>query len=155
MTPLAIAFGKRRAFCLRLNLPSLLCNVEACNVVLVYASTSNEDISKGRGRWRRQSRYTGYSQLCRLAALTARLHPARPSAKAMADVIGELKKLSDMKTAGLLTDEEFTTAKAKILGNPTAVAAELSIDRAAAGKSRPIVGRRRRWRRWRRQTWSR
>jgi hypothetical protein len=32
------------------------------------------------------------------------------------DITAELKQLADMKAAGILTDEEFTAAKAKILG---------------------------------------
>ena len=32
------------------------------------------------------------------------------------DVIEELKKLADMKQAGLLSDDEFAAAKAKLLG---------------------------------------
>jgi hypothetical protein len=40
--------------------------------------------------------------------------PAAPAAPA-ADPMAELQKLADMKTAGLLTDEEFTAMKAKII----------------------------------------
>jgi len=32
------------------------------------------------------------------------------------DITGELKKLAEMRDGGILTDEEFTAAKAKLLG---------------------------------------
>ncbi|WP_426593233.1 SHOCT domain-containing protein [Cellulomonas sp. McL0617] len=32
------------------------------------------------------------------------------------DIIGQLKQLGDLKAAGVLTDEEFAAAKAKLLG---------------------------------------
>jgi len=38
--------------------------------------------------------------------------PAAPPAD---DIMGKLQQLADMKTAGLLTDEEFAAAKAKLL----------------------------------------
>ncbi len=44
------------------------------------------------------------------AALTA-----APVAPVAGDLLGQLGKLGDLKTAGLLTDDEFTAAKAKLL----------------------------------------
>jgi hypothetical protein len=38
-----------------------------------------------------------------------------PAAAPAADPMAELQKLADMKTAGLLTDEEFSAMKAKII----------------------------------------
>lgn len=57
-------------------------------------------------------------------ALTAQQAPAPPPPPAAAaapagggdDVMAQLQKLADMKAAGLLSDEEFTAAKAKLLG---------------------------------------
>lgn len=45
--------------------------------------------------------------------------PAAPAAAPTApadDTMAQLKQLADMKTSGLLTDEEFAAAKAKLLG---------------------------------------
>ena len=45
--------------------------------------------------------------------------PPPPPAAAPAgdvDITGELTKLAEMKNSGLLTDEEFAAAKAKLLG---------------------------------------
>ena len=39
-----------------------------------------------------------------------------PAAAPADDTMAQLKQLADMKTSGLLTDEEFAAAKAKLLG---------------------------------------
>jgi hypothetical protein len=39
--------------------------------------------------------------------------------QATSDVVGELAKLADLKTQGLLTDAEFTAAKQKLLSQRT------------------------------------
>ncbi len=50
-------------------------------------------------------------------AATAPAPAAAPPAAAPAgDLMGELSKLADLKAAGVLTDEEFAAAKAKLLG---------------------------------------
>ena len=41
---------------------------------------------------------------------------AAPAAPGEVDITGELQKLVEMKNSGLLTDEEFAAAKAKLLG---------------------------------------
>ncbi len=41
---------------------------------------------------------------------------AAPAAEPEADPISEIERLGALKEKGLLTDEEFTAAKAKILG---------------------------------------
>jgi hypothetical protein len=42
--------------------------------------------------------------------------PPQPAAPAQTDVITQLQKLGELKTAGILTEEEFAAQKAKILG---------------------------------------
>jgi hypothetical protein len=39
-----------------------------------------------------------------------------PAAPAQDDLIAQLKQLSDLKAAGILSEEEFAAAKAKLLG---------------------------------------
>jgi Short C-terminal domain len=41
--------------------------------------------------------------------------PAAPPPAPQADMVGQLKQLSDLKAAGALTDKEFETAKQKLL----------------------------------------
>lgn len=42
--------------------------------------------------------------------------PAQPAAAPGDDLLGQLGRLADLKAAGVLTDDEFTAAKAKLLG---------------------------------------
>lgn len=41
---------------------------------------------------------------------------AEPAAPAADDLTAQLEKLASLKTAGVISDEEFTAAKAKLLG---------------------------------------
>lgn len=59
------------------------------------------------------------TQMDAMKAQQAATPPPPPPAAAPAaggDMMAELQKLADMKSAGILTDEEFTAAKAKLLG---------------------------------------
>jgi hypothetical protein len=42
--------------------------------------------------------------------------PLPPAAAAGVDLVGELQKLSTLREQGILTDDEFAAAKAKLLG---------------------------------------
>jgi len=48
-----------------------------------------------------------------VAEQTAAQQPAAPAAP---DPVAEIQRLADMKAQGILTDEEFAAAKAKLLG---------------------------------------
>ena len=50
------------------------------------------------------------------AQQAAEAAPAAAPAGGGDDVMSQLQKLADMKAAGLLSDEEFASAKAKLLG---------------------------------------
>ena len=68
-----------------------------------------------------QAAYESQEQLAdmqaQMDAVQAQQAPAAAPAAAPADdTIAQLKQLADMKTSGLLTDEEFAAAKAKLLG---------------------------------------
>jgi hypothetical protein len=73
---------------------------------------------------RQQRRYAEQDQEAYEAAgyreMQAQPAPAPPPQAAPAppvvDVTGELQKLADLKASGVLTDEEFAAAKAKLLG---------------------------------------
>jgi len=47
--------------------------------------------------------------------LQAQQASAQPQPAGGGDTLGQLQKLADMRTAGLLTDDEFAAAKAKLL----------------------------------------
>ena len=51
-----------------------------------------------------------------MAAQQAASAPAPAAPAAQDDLIAQLKQLGDLKAAGILSEEEFATAKAKLLG---------------------------------------
>jgi hypothetical protein len=56
----------------------------------------------------------GYAAAQQPAAYAA--PPPAPAPSPASDLTAELEKLAALKTAGILTDEEFAAAKAKLLG---------------------------------------
>ena len=60
-----------------------------------------------------QQQAEAYQQ--QMAAQQAAPAPA-PAAPAGDDMVAQLKQLADLKAAGILSDEEFAAAKAKLLG---------------------------------------
>jgi len=69
-----------------------------------------------------QAAYESQAQLAEMqrqqaaaAAAVPAVAPAAPAPVAEDDMMSKLKQLADLHTAGVLTDEEFATAKAKIL----------------------------------------
>lgn len=50
------------------------------------------------------------------AAQEAAASPAAPAAEPQVDAVAEIERLGALKDKGLLSDEEFAAAKAKILG---------------------------------------
>ena len=72
-----------------------------------------------------QAAYESQAQLAdmqaQMNAMQAQQAPAAvpaaaPAAAPADDTIAQLKQLADMKSSGLLTDDEFAAAKAKLLG---------------------------------------
>lgn len=51
-----------------------------------------------------------------MAAQPAPVAAPAPAAPPADDLLGQLERLASLKTAGVLTDEEFLAAKAKLLG---------------------------------------
>jgi hypothetical protein len=66
----------------------------------------------GRVQHRQAERYAAQDQ----AAYDAQAAQAAPPAPAAPDQTAELQNLANLHTQGVLTDEEFAAAKAKILG---------------------------------------
>ncbi len=56
------------------------------------------------------------AQQAAAASAAAPPPPPAPAAAPAGDLMGELSKLADLKAAGVLTDAEFSAAKAKLLG---------------------------------------
>ncbi|NOX32007.1 MAG: SHOCT domain-containing protein [Actinobacteria bacterium] len=56
------------------------------------------------------------SQMDQMKADQAPAAPAPAAGGIDDEMMSELKKLADLKSAGILTESEFTAAKAKLLG---------------------------------------
>jgi Short C-terminal domain len=62
-----------------------------------------------------QAEIAAQVQAAQAQAATAAV-AAAPAAPAAGDITAQLKQLADLKAAGVLSDEEFAAAKAKLLG---------------------------------------
>jgi len=65
---------------------------------------------------REQAAYDQQQAAYNQGVAAAQQPPPPAAAPAGDDTMAELEKLADMKSKGLLTDDEFSAAKAKILG---------------------------------------
>jgi membrane protease subunit (stomatin/prohibitin family) len=76
-------------------------------------AVSNRTTRRQEGRWARQEQQQWDEQQRQMAAQPP-AQAAAPSAEE--DPMARLKKLGELHDSGVLTDEEFSAAKAKILG---------------------------------------
>ena len=91
-------------------MPGLLRGVARTAVIAGTAtSVSNRVSRRQEGRWAQQEQQQWEQQQA------AQAPPQAVAAPVAADPTEELKKLGELHTTGVLTDEEFTAAKAKIL----------------------------------------
>jgi hypothetical protein len=60
--------------------------------------------------------YEQQQQAEQMAAMVAAAAPPPAAAPAAADPVAQLKQLADLKAQGVLSEEEFAAAKAKLLG---------------------------------------
>jgi len=87
-------------------------------------SSANKQAAAQEQAAANQAAYDSQAQLdemqAQMSAMQAQQTPTPQPAVAAAppadDVMGQLQRLADMKNAGLLTDAEFASAKAKLLG---------------------------------------
>jgi len=79
------------------------------------------------GKSRQRGQYAEEEQDARISDLEAQQYqqqapppqappPPAPAPPAGDDMVSKLKQLGDLKASGVLTDEEFNAAKAKLLG---------------------------------------
>ena len=81
-------------------------------------SQSKQDAAYAQGQadsLEQQQAAEAQAQLADLQAQVDSQQAAPAAAPAGDDLMTELSKLSDMKNAGILSEEEFTAAKAKLL----------------------------------------
>lgn len=98
--------------------------VVAGTATAVSGSVSRRQQEKAQGQYDQQQ-YEAAQQQAQIdaAAQAAAAQYAPPAAPAPAaapaggtDIVAELQKLASLKDAGILSDEEFAAAKAKLLG---------------------------------------
>jgi hypothetical protein len=91
-------------------MPGLLRGVARTAVIAGTATSVSNRVSRRQGqRWAQQEEQQAAQQAPAAAA------PA-PVAGGEASVIDQLKQLGELKSQGILTEEEFAAQKAKLLG---------------------------------------
>jgi hypothetical protein len=97
------------------RMPGLLRGVARTAVVAGTATAVSNRVSRRQAnRWADQEQQQSYEQQQQYAA-PPQYAPAPPAPGP--DPIGQLKELGELKAQGILTDEEFAAAKAKILAS--------------------------------------
>jgi membrane protease subunit (stomatin/prohibitin family) len=92
-------------------MPGLLRGVARTAVVAGTASAVSGNVRRRQeGRWARQEQQQYEQEQQRMAP-----QPAAAAAPAQQDPMEKLKELGQLHESGVLTDEEFAAAKAKIL----------------------------------------
>jgi hypothetical protein len=92
-------------------MPGLLRGVARTAVIAGTATSVSNRVSRRQGqRWAQQEEQQAPQQ-----APVAPAAPA-PAAGGEASVIDQLKQLGELKSQGILTEEEFAAQKAKLLG---------------------------------------
>jgi len=88
-------------------MPGLLRGVARTAVIAGTATTVSNRVSRRQGqRWAQQEAQEAPQQQA----------PAPAAAPAGESVIDQLKQLGELKSQGILTEEEFAAQKAKLLG---------------------------------------
>jgi hypothetical protein len=94
-------------------MPGLLRGVARTAVIAGTATTVSNRVSRRQGqRWAQQEE----QQQQQAAPAPAAPAPAAAPAGGEASVIDQLKQLGELKSQGILTEEEFAAQKAKLLG---------------------------------------
>ena len=95
-------------------MPGLLRGIARTTVIAGTATAVSNRVSRRQyNRWADQDEQQYQQQQAAAAPAPA---PAAPAASTTDDKIEQLKQLADLKTQGILTDQEFASEKAKILG---------------------------------------
>jgi hypothetical protein len=95
-------------------MPGLLRGMARTAVVAGTATAVSNRVSRRQAqRWSGSDPYGGQQQAY---AEPQYAEPAAPAAPAAEDPMDKLRELAQLNKEGILTDEEFAAAKAKILG---------------------------------------
>jgi hypothetical protein len=95
-------------------MPGLLRGVARTAVIAGTATAVSNRVSRRQaGRWAEQEQ----AQASEQQATYAQSASAPPPASAMDDKLDQLKQLGELKTQGVLTEQEFEAQKSRILGS--------------------------------------
>jgi hypothetical protein len=95
-------------------MPGLLRGVARTAVIAGTATAVSNRVSRRQaGRWAEQEQ----AQASEQQATYAQPASAPPPASAMDDKLDQLKQLGELKTQGVLTEQEFEAQKSRILGS--------------------------------------
>lgn len=100
----------------------LIRGVARTAVVAGTATAVSNRVSRRQGeRWQTQAEADAYEQQQQAAAYQQQAAPYQPppapAAPSQEEKLEQLKQLGELKTAGILTEEEFAAQKAKILAS--------------------------------------
>ncbi|MBV8218016.1 MAG: SHOCT domain-containing protein [Solirubrobacterales bacterium] len=97
-------------------MPGLLRGIARTTVIAGTATAVSNRVSRRQyNKWAAQDEQQYQEQQQYQAPAPAPTAPA-PAASSTDDKIDQLKQLADLKSQGILTDQEFASEKAKILG---------------------------------------
>jgi hypothetical protein len=98
-------------------MPGLLRGVARTAVAAgTFTAVSNRVSRRQYNRWAAQDEQKYEAQQYQGQQQAPAPAPAAPAASSTDDKIEQLKQLADLKSQGILTDQEFASEKAKILG---------------------------------------
>jgi hypothetical protein len=96
----------------------LIRGVARTAVVAGTATAVSNRVSRRQGnRWAANDQQQADAQYEQQQAYAPPPPPPPPQAPAETDMLTQLQQLGELKSAGVLTEEEFATQKAKILGS--------------------------------------
>lgn len=97
-------------------MPRLIRGVARTAAIAGTATAVSNRVSRRQAnRWSQQSEAQAYEQQQAQAAQPP--PPPQPSAPSEEDKLAQLRELGELKASGVLTEEEFESQKAKILGS--------------------------------------
>jgi Short C-terminal domain len=97
-------------------MPGLLRGIARTTVIAGTATAVSNRVSRRQyNKWAAQDEQQ-YDQQQQYQQAPQAAPAAAPAASSTDDKIEQLKQLADLKSQGILTDEEFASEKAKILG---------------------------------------
>ena len=98
-------------------MPGLLRGIARTAVIAGTATAVSNRVSRRQaGRWARKDQEAAYAQQAAYAPAPAEPAPA-PAGMTMDDKLAQLKQLGELKSQGVLTEEEFEQQKRTILGS--------------------------------------